>query len=60
MTSAKRSLRFGRVGVDGRVLALERIGDGEGGPDAVRRMSAECATRLEEGFAYPRVQCALL
>jgi hypothetical protein len=30
--------------VDGRVLALERMGDGEGGPNAVRRVSAECAT----------------
>jgi len=36
--SAKRSLRFARVGVDGRVLELERIGEGEGGPNAVRRM----------------------
>lgn len=35
MTFAKRSLRFARVGVDGLVLALERIGDGDGGPGAV-------------------------
>ena len=60
MTSAKRSLRLARVGVDGRVLALDRIGDGEGGPNAVRRMSAECATRMIEGLAYPLAQCALL
>jgi len=30
--SAKRSLRFARAGVEGRVLELERIGEGEGGP----------------------------
>ena len=29
MTSAKRSLRFVRAGVEGRVLALEMIGGGE-------------------------------
>ena len=32
MISAKRSLRFARAGVEGRVLELERIGEGEGGP----------------------------
>jgi hypothetical protein len=52
VTLAKRSLRFARVGVDGRVLAVERIGDGEGGPNAVRRMSAKCTTWMEEGLAY--------
>jgi hypothetical protein len=47
VTFAKRSLRFARVGVDGRVLALERIGDGEGGPDAVdgRGVSVSASVR---------------
>jgi hypothetical protein len=34
VTSAKRNFRFARVGVEGWVLALEIMGEGEGGPNS--------------------------
>ena len=57
MISAKRSLRFARAGVEGRVLELERIGEGEGGPIG-RSTEVESwlsATGTEDEAAYPLV-----
>lgn len=48
MISAKRSLRFARAGVEGRVLELERIGEGEGGPAGRSEVESWLRARQEQ------------